>query len=220
MIVELVGASGSGKTTVALAVLASSDNIRPGRRSLAKLSGSRAPLSPTLGSLLFLPPMLLRLSRSPIELGKLWRSVQVAKRLKLVALASRSQVHARSDAVFLHDQGLVQALGYLTREWPHAGRSELIAQLYEAFGEKALPALIVAFSVDPSLTSTRTKMKGARHQDLEEIKRTTDSLNLHVQILQERFGVQVIPLHNNGDLAAAVGGAKTAIASLQGRHKG
>jgi hypothetical protein len=217
MIVELVGASGSGKTTVALAVLASSDNVRPGRRSLAKLSGSRAPLSPTLGSLLFIAPMLRRFSRSPIELGDLWRSVRPAKRLKLVALASRSQVHARSGAVFLHDQGLVQALGYLTRQWPDARKSDLIAQLYEAFGEQALPALIVAFSVDPSLTSTRTKMKGTRHQHLEEIKRTTDSLNLHVQILQERFGVRVAALQNNAELPAAVGEAKTAIAALQGR---
>jgi hypothetical protein len=217
MIVELVGASGSGKTTVALAVLASLDNVRPGRRSLAKLSGSRAPVSPALGSLLFLPPILLRLSRSPGELGELWRSVQLAKRLKLIALASRSRVHARSGAVFLHDQGLVQALGYLTRDWPDARKRELIVQMYEALGERALPTLIVAFSVDPSLTSSRTKMKGARHQHLDEIKRTTDSLNLHVQILQERFGVRVTALHNNAELAAAVGEAKTAIAALHAR---
>lgn len=216
MIVELVGASGSGKTTVALAVLASSDKVRPGRRSLAKLSGSRAPLSPALGSVLFLPPILLRLSRSPSELGELWRSVQLAKRLKLIALASRSRVHARSGAVFLHDQGLVQALGYLTRDWPDVRKRTLIVQLYGALGEEALPALIVAFSVDPSLTSGRTKMKGARHQHLDEIKRTTDSLNLHVQILQERFGVRVSELHNNAELATAVGEAKRAIAALHG----
>jgi hypothetical protein len=217
MIVELVGASGSGKTTVALDVLASLHNVRPGRRSLAKLSGNRAPVSPALGSLLFLPPILRRLSRSQSELGELWRSVQLAKRVRLIALASRSRVHARSDAVFLHDQGLVQALGYLTREWPNARKSELIVQLYEALAEQALPALIVAFSVDPSLTSARTKMKGARHQNLDEIKRTTDSLSLHVQILQERFGVRVTALHNNAELAAAVSEAKTAIAALHGR---
>lgn len=217
MIVELVGASGSGKTTVALAVLASLDDVRPGRRSLAKLSGSRAPVAPALGSLLFLPAILRRLSQSPSELGELWRSVQLPKRLKLIALASRSRVHARSGGVFLHDQGLVQALGYLTRDWPDARKRELIVQLYEAFGERALPALIVAFSVDPSVTSARTKMKGARHQHLDEIKRTTDSLNLHVQILQERFGVRVTALHNNAELAVAVGETKTAIAALRGR---
>jgi hypothetical protein len=217
MIVELVGASGSGKTTVALDVLASLHDVRPGRRSLAKLSGSRAPVSPALGSLLFLPPILRRLSRSRSELAELWRSVQLAKRFKLIALASRSRVHARSDAVFLHDQGLVQALGYLTRAWPDSRKSELIVELYEALAEQALPALIVAFSVDPSLTSARTKMKGPRHHHLDEIKRTTDSLSLHVQILQERFGVRVTALQNNGELAAAVAEAKTAIAAVRGR---
>jgi hypothetical protein len=217
MIVELVGASGSGKTTVALGVMASLDNVRPGRRSLAKLSGSRAPVSPALGGLFFVPPILLRLSRSPSELGELWRSVQLAKRLKVIALAGRSRVHARSDAVFLHDQGLVQALGYLTRDWPESRRRELIPQLYEAFGERTLPALIVAFSVDANLTSARTKMKGARHQHLDEIKRTTDSLNLHVQLLHERFGVRVTALQNSAELTAAVSVAKTAIAALHGR---
>jgi hypothetical protein len=219
MIVELVGASGSGKTTVALAVLSTSGDLRPGRRSLARLSGRQAPAYPTLDSLVFVLPILLRLSKCSSELGKPWRSVHLVKRLKLMALASRSQVHARSRSLFLHDQGLVQALGYLTRDWPNSNKNGLIMQLYEAFGEQALPAMIVAFSADPSLTSTRTKMKGVRHQHLDQIKRTTESLNLHAQILRERFRVPVIELQNNGEIATAADQVKTAIASMPLRDR-
>jgi hypothetical protein len=214
MIIEFAGASGSGKTTVAAAVLSAATGVIPGRRSVpgGDLRSRAALIIGSLAGLVALPGMLFRLSRrSSDELEALWVAASLEKRLRILFLACRSRAQSRSARTWLNDQGLVQALAYLTRSWPEGRQHTLIAELYDRLGRQTVPDLLIVFSVAPRLTSSRTKLQGARHQDGDEIARTVASFTTHAAVLRQNFGVRVATLTNDGELSMAVREAMAAI---------
>jgi hypothetical protein len=190
--------------------------LYPGRHSL--LAGSHWRHSSwqrltwqTVTSLLYMPEFTRRLARSSFALRKLWNRIRVRNRMRLLALACRSRVQNRAKCCYLQDQGLIQAIAYLARDWPACRAEHLIVEFYEALGTEVLPNLLVSCCCDVAQSNSRTKMSGAKHQAPDQVIRTIKSLTLQRAVLHEHFGTRIVTIDNSGELQLSVAHAQNAI---------
>lgn len=220
MVVEFIGVSGSGKTAVADALLQAAPGVEAGRRSLARdgRHGGRAPWRTVLG-LWFAIPMYIRLMTSDRDVRQWWRALSARAQLGLLSLAARYRWQANSGGAVLYDQGLVQRIVYRTRPWVAAVDERLLVGVYEAIGRKAMPGVLVLFSVDPALAGGRAKMRSYIHHDPDEIRNLTQTLVTHATLLERRYGAQLVTVQNDGAIESTVAQVCTALA-LSSRPRG
>ena len=210
MIVEFVGASGSGKTTVARRILEEVATARPGRRSLARSASFDAAwvsVQPLLGCL-SLGAILRQIHQPRSRVKRLWMGIEAWRRRRFLLIVCRYRWQSRHRGVFIHDQGVVQAIGYLTREWPS---SETVEDLYMLLGKQSFPDLIVTFNVRPEIAASRTKLSGGLHEDARQVALTQSILDAQTAVVQQRFGVRCVAIDNDRTVAEAVQCVREAI---------
>ena len=197
MIVEFVGLSGSGKTTVARAVLAETDSLAWGRRSLSPdpaALNARMLVQAALGAVTV--PLLAVRMVIDATARSYWRRIGVRRCLEILFMAARNRAQSGSSEVFVLDQGVVQSLAYRVRKWPEEEQDRALPVLYRCLGIRCVPDVIVEFTVPPDVAVARSKLDDPFHGDPQRAAHLAVAIHAAATAAARTLGVTVLRTTN------------------------
>ena len=217
MIVEFVGLSGSGKTTVARAVLAESNALTWGRRSLApeptEMNGRM--LAQVARGAAAVPALIVRMAANGTA-RSYWQRIGWRRSREILVMAARNRSKSGSPRLFLLDQGVVQSLAYRVRKWPKEEQDRALPILYRSLGFGCVPDLIVEFTVPPEVAVARSKLDDPFHRDAHRAADLAAAIQAAAAAAESAFDIPVLRTANE----AAVDVTARELASSLGRYSG
>ncbi|QJQ94010.1 MULTISPECIES: hypothetical protein [Halomonadaceae] len=191
MLIEFVGLSGSGKSTVTESFMKMHNNFYPGRPSMG--AGMSIWIYRARYAYCF-PRFLI----TTMQLEKNMRTVDhdfnFKVYIRIAVWAFFSYCFKKDKRRNIVDQGFLQYCCFLAVSLEGKARKHFLNLVIKGYGKFSIPDVVCFLDVAPELSAARTKMNGSNFKEAERLERFRGGISDMLNIVSKNSHVISIPV--------------------------